>query len=61
MSKVNPGIRILNCGCLLNTTLLKDGTGRVDISPCKEDCLNFKMTMAIAQQQSMQIIHEWDK
>jgi hypothetical protein len=61
MDAVNPGIRLLTCGCLLNTTVLKNGTGRVDISPCKEECPKFLMLLAMAEQQSMQIVHDWEK
>ena len=61
MNKPNPGIRILTCGCLLNTTIQKDGTGRCDVSPCKETCTNYLMVLQIASNNGSQIIHKWDE
>ena len=60
MSQVSPGIRLLSCGCLLNTTVQKDGTGRCDISPCKETCRNYLMALQIASDNGSQIIHKYD-
>jgi hypothetical protein len=61
MEKVNPGIRLMSCGCMMNTTVQKDGTGRVDISPCRESCNNFHMFMTMAAVKGMEIVHKWDE
>jgi hypothetical protein len=58
MSKVNPGIRLLSCGCLLNTTIQADGSGRVDFSPCSGTCPNYRYIMAYAQNTAMTVEHK---
>jgi hypothetical protein len=60
MSQVNPGMRLLSCGCLLNTTVQPDGTGRCDFSPCKESCPNVAMVLSMAQSNGSQIFHKYE-
>jgi hypothetical protein len=60
MSQVNPGLRLMSCGCLLNTTVQKDGTGRLDISPCKTSCPNYHFVIAKAEEMFAEVTHTWE-
>ena len=60
MSDVNVGMHFLSCGCLLNTSLLPNGKGWVDYSPCKETCVNISLVMGIAKNDGIEVTHLWD-
>ena len=58
MTKINPGIRVLSCGCLFNTN---QKTKTCHIYPCTENCSNLSMALSMAQSDGQEIQHVWEQ